>query len=406
MSTFYLQEDDFEGFSQDEIKASERKLAKAIAKEKKASAVSLQPPKRRPGRPRLNNRAVVQEGSSSVDGLTGRNQDATAGQTPKRVGRPVKGSLASKLAAKTIRPKKFKLDNKQHEGGSHHPAKTKKSDMDMAKFLLEKAKQANIIQEQAKAKRLAAAKNPSQVQKREFVLPKQSSRSSRVIKPNKRFLEEDILSPTLKKKTKAESPAASFSPSVSLKRTSFSANNSEKFTSAGNDPKELFPNQSAGLLDQPLIVAGKRDRKPSLKLQLSDEESLFSPKKSPLISPLAAPKLGTGIFQQSQFQKAPDKLKFGILGSGRKHGASIVQKAKLQLNRAALNKSKAALARALKAEMKREAKFVEHADQKIQAVDSPVSIGGSLCALLFCCDTMVSRLTQASFSIICLNSCH
>lgn len=314
--------------------------------------------KRRVGRPSRARVDEVNEASVSI----------------QKPGRTVKSALAAKLAAKVDKAKKFKLDKKQFDGGTHHPLKTKKSEMDMAKFLLEKAKQANKLQEQARAKRLAAAKHSPVVHKREFVLPKQSSRSSRVIKPNKRFLEEDILSPSRKKKTKTEGNTSFGSPGPGADAgSSFSVDKAA--TPTLSQTKEMFSRTSVGLLDQPLIVAGKRDRKPSLKLQLSEEDSLLSPEKGPLLSPLAAPKLGTGLFQQSHFQKSSDKPKFGLFGSQRKHGASIVQKAKLQLNRAALNKSKAALARALKAEMKREAKIKEQASHQLAPEANTPALG-------------------------------
>lgn len=275
---------------------------------------------------------------------------------------------------KSEKPKRFKLERKQYEGGTHHPGKSKKPDM--AKFLLEKAKQANILQEQARAKRLAAAKKPAPVQRKEFVLPKQSSRSSRVIKPNKRFLEEEGLSPSPKKKTKLEDETNVGSP-LSTTQSPFSVSVAKSLTLSPSVSKDIFPIRTVGLLDQPLIVAGKRDRKPSLKLQLSEEDS-FSPEKAPLLSPLAAPKLGTGLLQQSKFEKTIDKPKFSMFATGRKHGASIVQKAKLHLNRAALNKSKAALARALKAEMKREAKFIEQASHQPVIPEEEHSAGGKI----------------------------
>jgi hypothetical protein len=269
----------------------------------------------------------------------------------------------SKLFDHRKKPKKFKLDYKHglHDTGNLE-GKNKKSDMDMAKFLLEKAKQANKLQEQAKARRLAASKKPVQVQRREFVLPTQSSRSSRVIKPNKRFLESDTVNTTVIKKSKCEeivetTPEKQPDSTFKLERKKSLDSFRSSFSGSPN---------SIGLLDQPLIVDGKRDRKPSLKLQMSDDESsLFSPTKSAMTSPLAAPKLGTSLFAGSQFQKASEKQKFSMMGFGasRLHGTSIVQKAKLQLNRAALNKSKAALARSLKAEMKREAKYAEQAKQ-------------------------------------------
>lgn len=270
---------------------------------------------------------------------------------------------SSKIFDHRKKPKKFKLDYKHglHDTKSVED-KSKKSEKDMAKFLLEKYKQANKLQEQAKARRLAASKKAVQIQRKEFILPTQSSRSSRVIKPNKRFLESDSVNTIVIKKSKTDEIAGTTPEKVLA--SSFKMEGKKSFDSFR--PSFSGSQNNIGLFDQPLIVDGKRDRKPSLKLQMSDDElPLFSPTKSAMTSPLAAPKLGTSLFSQSQFQKASEKQKFGMMGFGasRLHGTSIVQKAKLQLNRAALNKSKAALARSLKAEMKREAKYAEQVKQ-------------------------------------------
>ena len=276
-------------------------------------------------------------------------------------------SLPKEVKGRTVKVSKttrFKFDHK-HGAQSFKAVKTKSSEKDMAKFLLEKARQANLLQEQARARRLSAASKS--VQRKEFVLPTQSSRSSRVIKPNKKFLGDEsvILSGVKKVKTEEESPQSS--PVANKPRFSLDQSKSP-LRAALSSPLQFPELPSVGLLERPLIVDGKRDRKPSLKLQLSDEESFSSISNiSPLRSPLAAPKLGTGLFQQTQFQKASQQHMLS-LGSVRKQGSSIVQKAKLQLNRAALNKSKAALARSLKAEIKRQAKYeqsnLEQEEQK------------------------------------------
>ncbi|KAL4228619.1 Histone-lysine N-methyltransferase [Mactra antiquata] len=363
------EEEEFEGFTTQDVKISERKLNAFIKEQKKkeqaelaasqTSLPSLLPATGKPrGRP--SKKVNVSELASQ----------AALERVPDDVfpyGRGVKFK-ESKLQEHSTKPKSFKLDRKHGVPG----AKGKKSEMDMAKFLLEKAKQANALQEQARVKKMAAARSPVQVQKKTFVLPSQSSRSSRVIKPNKRFLEDDSFHSLVKKKAK---------PSLTPNNESLTSDNNSSLSKATDEKLCFSPNSSGvtsvesgvGLLDQPLIVDGKRDRKPSLKLQLSDDDIPFlSPTQSSLTSPLAAPKLGTGLFSKSQFQKASEKQRLGMMGFGasRLHGASIVQKAKLQLNRAALNKSKAALARSLKAEMKREAKFAEQVKHQVPETGS------------------------------------
>lgn len=255
-----------------------------------------------------------------------------------------------------VKPTTFKLDQKHDVPGS----RVKKTDQDMAKFLLEKAKQAQKLAQQKRER--TSVKTPQQ--RREFVLPTQSSRSSRTIIPNKRFLEDDSVHSVVKKKAKPKQmkPEKDVkSPIPETKKVDQMQNNTDK--------------QQIGLLEQPLIVDGKRERKLSLKMKQKSadfglwqryedfkEVKAASPPKpvktvtSPLSSPLAAPKLGSSLFSQSgtQFQKASGMVGLGI---SRKPGSSIVQKAKLQLNIDALNKSKAALARSLKAKMKKEAKI-------------------------------------------------
>lgn len=383
----FFQEDEFNGFSFEELKAGEKKLNLFNKKEKKKetntsgasedvayqrtvpgstrrSIHTLPAPKQISGKIKngvqKSSKKLVKE---SLDGV----EDTYADDRVKSKHTPSHpASCAEKIKVVNPfdhknKPKKFKLDYKHglHDMSIPGP-KAKKSDMDMAKFLLEKAKQANKIQEQAKARKLAAAKKHSiPVQKKEFVLPTQSSRSSRVIKPNKRFLEEDSFQTFIKKKSKAGAEPIESSPN-SQQGEANRKRSTETFSPSFVDPSA----DNIGLLDQPLIVDGKRDRKPSLKLILSDNDfPPFSPTTSAITSPLAAPKLGTSLFSQSQFQKASEKQKFSMMSFGvsRLHGASIVQKAKLQLNRAALNKSKAALAKSLRAEMKREANYAEQA---------------------------------------------
>lgn len=359
------QEDEFEGFTPRDVKASEKKLNAFLKEQKKQEQAQLEGAEDTTQTLSVSGKRSsksLKKSNVSISTLASQVGSSEVAKDVFPYGRGVK-IKDTKLYEHRNKPKKFKLDYKHGVPG----AKVKRSEMDMAKFLLEKAKQANALQEQAKARKLAAAKSPVQVQKKEFVLPSQSSRSSRVIKPNKRFLEDDSVHSVVKKKSKPCMTPVDNTLTSKLEddKPSFSP---ELVGNTGVD-------SSVGLLDQPLIVDGKRDRKPSLKLQLSDvDQPILFPTHSSITSPLAAPKLGTSLFSKSQFQKASEKQKLGMMGFGasRLHGASIVQKAKLQLNRAALNKSKAALARSLKAEMKREAKFAEQV--KHQELDSGLTL--------------------------------
>ncbi|XP_052803783.1 uncharacterized protein LOC128233934 [Mya arenaria] len=346
------EEEDFEGFSKAELAASQKKYDEYTVRAKK----------RQTEEGVIFGQQSVKLGSKIK--FKGKGQygkiykclpkEDIDGSSSKTFDQP--GFCEGTSIKNVAKPKTFKLDYKHGIQHVKPTVKTKKTEKDMAKFLLEKAKQANKLVEQKRIKRLSP--NKKTVQRKAFVLPTKSSRSSRVIKPNKRLLDDESVDYSIvqkKSKPAADSPK---SPPV-IPKGKFSLGSAKISRPLLASPKEhvLFTEgPGIGLLDQPLIVDGKRDRKPSLKLQLSDEESFgFPPNISPLRSPLAAPKLGTGLFQQSQFQKG-EKQKLLNLGSSRKQGSSIVQKAKLQLNRAALNKSKAALARSLKAEIKRQAK--------------------------------------------------
>ncbi|GFR74705.1 histone-lysine N-methyltransferase [Elysia marginata] len=334
---------------------------------------------------------------------------------------------------------------------------------------------------------------------RKFVLPTKSSRSSRVIKPNKRFLEENsmhaaIVAPSATGGTGTEDehftsqlrpmlsmlPTSTSLPSSSgdapLRKSIFGievgedkpgslgaslASGSSAFPSspflhhspgglASLSPFNLnrekgFPSFSAapqpsgttsftdksqwessssdmkplGALDQPLIVEGKRPRKPSLimrmKLVEDDPEDEIRLQQSLLADSTSPPKplgLSSALINSSPVAPsailnvpdsqtespipaesassstqathgygttksliAPAKLFTGSasasssskFSSSRRHKLKpgllptqqtvVLRQAKLQLNRAALNRSKAALARSLKATLKREARM-------------------------------------------------
>lgn len=247
-----------------------------------------------------------------------------------------------------------------------------------------------------------------------FVLPTISSRSSRVIKPNKRFLEDDSINELVTKQPKL-SPTIPTPPSTSLFGMGISETNTfSPFQSHGltlspfNMNREKgFPAFSAapqpsgtssftdglanqkplGSLDQPLIVEGKRPRKPSLIMRMKlveddpeDEIRLqqqladtITPAKSVVdkIKPEPATPVDTTKSYSGRVTKsliAPAKLftdssslsksfrhKLGVPQPSK--NTVVIRQPKLQLNRTALNRSKAALARSLKAQLKREAKL-------------------------------------------------
>ena len=326
---------------------------------------------------------------------------------------------------------------------------------------------------------------------RKFVLPTKSSRSSRVIKPNKRFLEDgsvhaaimtssdsgeniggladstqfNLESPStlsmllpsssgdapLRKSifgmevgeekpglggssTFSSSPFLHHSPGGLASLSPFNLNREKGFPafSAAPQPsgttsftdKSQFLTSGSGLkplgaLDQPLIVEGKRPRKPSLimrmKLVEDDPEDEIRLQQSLLADSASPPKSSvTSLFTNPsstasssaslkicEVQLTDDEIDLSAVPTSSIHGYGttksliapaklftgsassssskskfsksrrqklksvllpaqqtvVLRQAKLQLNRAALNRSKAALARSLKATLKREAKL-------------------------------------------------
>ncbi|KAL3885750.1 hypothetical protein ACJMK2_025792 [Sinanodonta woodiana] len=277
----------------------------------------------------------------------------------------------------------------------------KRTERNVAKQLLHHAKQ---------------AKKPTftpTAHRKQFVLPTQSSRSSRVIKPNKRFFEDDSFHIFVTKRPKTAeqtevqiatpdggdkkvvetsfaSPDKGFSKSIFQTPTKFRP----EFPNLSSPPSNLGSGLSSrpGLLEMPLVLEGKRERKPSLKMRMkltenSEDGSLkkvieesckisswdtgksdsptalsSSATKQPPVSIrsstlVAPPKFGVSAFSSinlSQLRKSGNE---GQTDMSRWRGSSILRKAKFQLNMTALNRSKAALARSLKAQMKKEAKL-------------------------------------------------
>ncbi|XP_070203310.1 platelet binding protein GspB-like [Littorina saxatilis] len=140
----------------------------------------------------------------------------------------------------------------------------------------------------------------------------------------------------------------------------------------------LSPNRK-GLLERPLIVEGKRQRVPSLKVRMikrqfqmsatspgaagdmpaegGEEHTPDGSKKEKFHLFPKAPSTAPKTFNRAgpmKLQRRDKDGKESILT--KRSGQIMLRKAKLQLNRTALNRSKAALARSLKAQLKREAK--------------------------------------------------
>lgn len=282
----------------------------------------------------------------------------------------------------------------------HVPA-TKQVEKSRAKHLLAKAKKGskpagvkkNVVQN---------IEHSTPHQRKTFILPTQSSRSSRVIKPNKRFLEDDSVHAFSAKKVKF-GDGCSKSVTSPLYVSVGDSDNSAMWTDVespgvglhqGSTPSSFCPGKSQDpktcLFEQPLIVTGKRQWKPSLKVRMKlGEEEEAEPKdkghgKKPAFlttppghevspgsilptSPFAEPRFG--LFSQmgcGPMYPAEDAQEQGPLAgldrdsqAKKRSGNNILRRAKLQLNRAALNRSKAALARKLKVQMKKEARLEE-----------------------------------------------
>ena len=249
---------------------------------------------------------------------------------------------------------------------------------------------------------------------RQFVLPAVSSRSSRKIIPNKRFIEETFPSYPMKKTKFGSPPSASLLSPADVKP--FSPQSHGQGSSAFSDEtmethfEEVRTPPSSGLpspesaLGSPLIVEGKRERKPSMKLimKLTDEDvmsrKLENRKKieekkkhhgettSPLKPTVSnIEQLKAAGFTQSEIKRQieAEQLELSQLEelertaeATKRSGQNILRKAKLQLNRAALNRSKAALARSLKREMKREEKKQASLKASEQLSVKTVGFGG------------------------------
>ncbi|XP_067676995.1 histone-lysine N-methyltransferase 2A-like isoform X2 [Haliotis asinina] len=334
-------------------------------------------------------------------------------KVPRKVGRPRKTGIPVKEVRKKLPVKVVCVP------------KTKQTEKKRAKQLLEKAKKGRPVLQSRISQPMKPKSDPNVVHipkpKKEFVLPTVSSRSSRVIIPNKRFIEEDGYYGKVWKKPKLDkSPDASLvSPkakeegstkkmkvtpgnkvpktpekgvaSEGKDKTPSRKKNSDNFASPdvvmspilhpkGGNSVSLFSSVVAGKMkkDKSLIVEGKRQRKPSLKMRMRkgeiprgmlldmDESSSASQESSQGSSENSSksvdlfPKSVSASAGVSVFSRA-GPMSLGKGGqdtlAAKRSGDNILRKAKLQLNRVAVNRSKAALARSLKAQMKKEAKL-------------------------------------------------
>lgn len=280
-----------------------------------------------------------------------------------------------------------------------------------------------------------------------FVLPTVSSRSSRKIIPNKRFIESSdiyyssgksrnsLSGSTTKSETPTPPPAPPTTPPAPPKAQQKKTEVAPAAATAvspviiddDDDDDDEYVDveeeesgvQSSGMVTptsspskgdpqlqtSPLIVAGKRDRRPSQKLiqKLSDDDALSilnrkmemkkkgEDKKKPAVSPDKSMKMSKSNIDQLiaagfshgeiERQKEPRRRATEMLmertaEATRRSGQNILRKAKLQLNRAALNRSKLALARSLKREMKREEKKLARQKATEQLSVKTVGFGG------------------------------
>ena len=232
----------------------------------------------------------------------------------------------------------------------------------LAKQLLVKAK-AKQKQQKQTGSALALGvdrKGPATCHRKQFVLPTVSSRSARKIIPNKRLLEDsygDITSLSTVKKVKTE-------------ETSLTPDQSNTLAPDISTPLVAVPpaiDPKISLFDQPLIVEGKRQRKPSMRLirQLSDD-TFVEHKRKQEDKRKVLPSSGSADSLEDVDRS---------LAATKRHGQSILRKAKLRLNQAALNRSKAALARSLKRKMRREQAASSSSSQQFLPLDvKPLSV--------------------------------
>ncbi|XP_041373736.1 uncharacterized protein LOC121386787 isoform X2 [Gigantopelta aegis] len=244
---------------------------------------------------------------------------------------------------------------------------------------------------------------------KKFVLPVMSSRSSRIIIPNKRFLHDDGFSTALlAKRPVAKKKSDSFTGSSGSKKLKLSSpklsDSEQSFSPHGTSKRKSQIKKSVSGTASPASVTStlnarslitstpnvttyqvnRKGQKQMVKIvmkeiescgadstiNISDDEQSRSDDLFPR-SPLAPSKLE--VFNRAGPMSLPGYNRQRFDSAAHK-SRDFLRKAKLQLNRTTLNRSKAALARSLKAKMKREAKVEEERERMRQfSPSSPTS---------------------------------
>ncbi|XP_064651585.1 uncharacterized protein LOC135502566 [Lineus longissimus] len=369
------------GLSKKELKALKLKEKKSGKVEKKGKEVKVK---------RGKNKEPV---SSKAKKLSGKNKE------------PVTLTKARKSSVKDVK----KTEKLQKTSKTLCLPKSKKFDSARARQLVAKAKIAG--------KKLQDASIPHDEQSPEkrksgsssvFHLPAVSSRSARRIKPAKRYLEEDFSAQVVKKSRLDVSvhgqDGATASDAPIFGSNLVSPMSASALLAAG---MELSPEgthiiskgKQVGLLDRPLVIRGKRDRKPSQKLlqkmsdgdltgyerpQASGDESdtEADDEYMPIMSTLSPYKqTGLSWLQTEHISPQPISAKSPQTSLEldemcrkaalmQKSGNSVLQKPRLHLNRATINRSKVAVAKSLKIQMRKAAE----AEQNVQKLSSAVGI--------------------------------
>ena len=331
-----------------------------------SKVVKVQPNvKRKAGRPRKTSTPIVKEvidskkpedkgtSDSVAESNTNSLPDVSGINTrSSRSGRRVVTSTVKRTTA--VKAKLSKAPPVRKSKGHHR-----------AKILLERAKRTGAKKDISPKSESLLKKQSQAPQRREFHLPATSIRSSRKIIPNKRFLLEE----TIGSATHAKSPKAKEDVRIPSGECVLELGSSVLHTTGPSVTSpycaELAKGHYMGLLDQPLIVDGKRERKPSVKLIQKLSEEYVPERRSPIKS--------------SERSLRTDRKCLEIdrdIGATRRSGKIILQKAKFRLNQAALNRSKAALACSLKAQMRKEDRQLRKTQSK-EAVPSSTSYSSS-----------------------------
>ena len=222
----------------------------------------------------------------------------------------------------------------------------------IAKQLLTRAKHTGKGGKPTHSRATAEDNVKKTMKRKQFVMPSVSSRSARKITPNKRFFDENFRGADQEYLLSAEH-AMEIPP---LMRVGENAIPSESLDSGS----VLLQSPKRGLFDLPQIMEGKRERKPSMKLiRKFQDEPQPTPKRisDEVLRKQDSPRRMSA-WKQSHLLKSRTSSserrrgdRSGKIRSIKQGHSAILQKAKFRLNQAAVNRSKAALAKTLKKEM-------------------------------------------------------